>query len=143
MDLHVITLSDVLVDLRISAFLDGKAPDLSGPSRRKSAERLVDLYLALQDAAVTNAPQPSAADIAPLLAPIRMRYSSDAEFHSALERAGITEAALHEHLLAGLRMMRYTDLRFRPEVPVTEKDLQDAFADLKTTAPSGKARPEL
>ena len=138
---HVITLSDVLLDLRISAFLDGKSPDLSGPSRRKAAERLVDLYLVLEDAAVTRAPQPAPAEVAPFLQPVRARYSSDADYNSALQGAGISEAELKEHLLAGLRMMRYTDLRFRPEVPITDQDLQDAFEELRAKRPATAQAP--
>jgi hypothetical protein len=138
---HVITASDVLLDVRISAFLDRKAPDLSGSSRRKAAERLVDLYMVLEDATVTRAPQPSMADIGPLLEPIRARYASDAEFHAELEKAGISEAQLKDHLLAGLRMMRYTDLRFRPEVPITEQDLHGAYAELTARRPGGQPAP--
>ncbi len=140
-DRHVITLSDVLLDLRISALLDGKAPDLSGPSRRKAAERLVDLYLVLEETAVTRAPQPALAEVAPFLQPIRARYSSDADYSSALQGAGISEAELKDHLLAGLRMMRYTDLRFRPEVPITDQDLQDAFVELRAKRPATEQAP--
>jgi hypothetical protein len=141
-DRHVITESDVLLDLRISAFLDGKRPDFSGPAKRKAAERLVDLYLVLQDATVTRAPQPSAAEVAALLDPVRARYSSNAGYLSALANAGLTESELREHLFAGLRMMRYTDLRFRPEVPITEQDLHEALAALTAKQPPSRPAPD-
>jgi hypothetical protein len=135
-DRHVITESDVLLDLRISAFLDGTAPDVSGLAKRKAAERLVDLFLVLQDATVTRAPQPAPAEIDTFLAPVRARYASQAEYLSALASAGLSESQVRDHLFAGLRMMRYTDLRFRPEVPITEQDLHDAFAELTTKRPA-------
>ena len=139
-DRHVITESDILLDLRVSAFLDGAAPDVSGAARRKAAGRLVDLYLVLQDAHITHAPQPPAAEVEALLQPIRTRYSSAAEFLAALATAGISESEVRAHVLAGLRMMRYTDLRFRSEVPITEQDLHDAFADLTAKqSPAGPA----
>jgi hypothetical protein len=134
-DRYVIAESDVVLDLRIAAFLDDKAPDLSGASKRKTAERLVDLYLVLEDATVTRAPLPSEADVNALEAPVRGRYASEAAYVAALADAGISEGELREHLLAGLRMMRYTDLRFRSEVPVTDKDLQEAFSDLIAKQP--------
>ena len=68
----------------------------------------------LEDAALTRTPLPSAADVATLLAAIKARYASDQEYRGALAQARVTDAELADHLLAGLRMLRYTDLRFRP-----------------------------
>ena len=49
---HVISERDILQDIRISAFIDGKAPDLErGTKKRKAADRLIDQYLVLEDAA--------------------------------------------------------------------------------------------
>ena len=138
---HVITESDVLLDLRISAFLDGKPPDLSGAQKRKAADRLVDQYLVLEDAAATRAPAPSAPEIAALIEPVRAPYASESEYRAALERAGITEAQLETHLAAGLRMMRYTGLRFRPEVQIADRDLREAFDALVAKRPAGSPAP--
>jgi len=138
---HVITQSDVLLDLRVAAFVDGKAPDLTGAQARKEAARMVDLYLVLEDAASTGAPQPSAADVAALVAPIRARYPGDAEYRSALARAGISEQDLEKHLQAGLWMMRYSDLRFRLEIQVSNEDLQTAFKAFVAKLPPGTPAP--
>ena len=129
---HVIAESETIDDIRISAFLDGVSPMITGAAKRKAADRLVDRYLVLQDAALARAALPVAADVAPLLAPIRARFASDAEYASALARAGIGAAGLTAHLLAGLQMMRYSDLRFQPEVQISEQDLRDTYDKLKT-----------
>lgn len=121
---HVISEHDILRDIRISAFIDSKAPDFSADQKRKAAERLVDQYLVLEDATETRVPPPSAADVAGLLTPIKTRYASDQEYRAALAQAQISEAELSEQLLAGLRMLRYTDLRFRPEVQLSEETLR-------------------
>ena len=102
---HVIPESEVILDLRVAAFIDGTTPDLSGAQKRKAADRLVDQYLVLTDAAATRAPLPSPADVEPVLASIKARYASEAEYRAALERAGITEPQLEAHLLAGLQML--------------------------------------
>ncbi len=127
---HVISERDVVQDIRISAFIDNQVPDLSGPQKRKAADRLIDQYLVLEDAALTRAALPSAADTAPVLAPIKERYASDSQYHAALAQAKISDAELAAHLLAGLRMMRYTDLRFRPEVQVSEESLRAFYETL-------------
>jgi len=124
---HVIPESEVILALRVAAFIDDATPDLSGAQKRKAADRLVDQYLVLTDAAATHAPLPSPADVEPVLTPIQARYSSEDEYRAALERAGITEPQLKAHLLAGLQMLRYTDLRFRGEVQITEDNLREFF----------------
>jgi hypothetical protein len=136
---HVIAESEIVADVRLSAFLDGVAPVITAVTKRKAADRLVDQYLVLQDAALARTLLPTVADVAPLLAPIRARYASDGEYANALVSAGITEAELTAHLLAGLQMLRYTDLRFRPEVQVSEQDLHDYYD--KLTAKANPAPP--
>ncbi|MEQ1883462.1 MAG: hypothetical protein ABL967_00245 [Bryobacteraceae bacterium] len=130
--IHVIAESEAIADVRITAFIDNKPPVINGEAKKKSVDRLIDQYLVLQDAALARAPLPTAADLAPLVEPIRVRYASAAEFTSALARAGITEEDLRAHLLAGLQMMRYSDLRFRPEVQISDQDLRDYYGQLKS-----------
>jgi len=125
---HVISEHDILQDLRISAFIDGKTPDFSTAEKRKAAERLVDQYLVLEDASETRVPPPPAADVAGLLTPIKARYASAPEYRAALAQAQLSEAELSAQLLAGLRMLRYTDLRFRPEVQLSEETLRAYYS---------------
>lgn len=120
---HVISERDILQDMRISAFIDGRAPVFGAQQKRQAAERLVDQYLVLEDATATRVPPPPAAEVAGLLMPIKARYATDQAYRAALAQAQISEAELSEQLLAGLRMLRYTDLRFSPEVQVSEEAL--------------------
>jgi len=127
---HVITQSEIVRYLRISAFLDGRMPDISASSRREAAGRLVDQYLILEDAGQSRTPLPSTDDVEAMVQPLIRRYASQEEYLAALRSAGVTEAEVREHLAAGLRMLRYTDLRFRPEVQYTEQDLREFQASL-------------
>jgi hypothetical protein len=138
---HVISEQEILEDMRLSAFIDNRQPDFSTEQKRKAADRLIDQYLVLQDAATTRAPMPSADDVAVMLAPIEARYASEQEYRSALAQARITNEELAEHLLAGLRMLRYTDLRFRPEVDISEDALHAYYDRLIANAGSTSARP--
>ena len=137
---YVISQQDLLRDLRVSAFLDGKEADLSGAQKRKAADRLVDQYLVLQDAVETHAALASAEDVAALLAPIKARYPAEAEYRAALAKARITETELQDHLLAGLRMLRYTDVRFRPLMQVSEEGLRAYYEALAAANPGAPAR---
>lgn len=136
---RVISESELVREIRLSAFLDGRSPDLSGSSKRLAAQRMVDQYLILQDAALTRATLPASTDGNSLLIPIRARYASQDEYLDALRRAGITEADLGTHLSAGLRMLRYTDMRFRPEVQISEEDLRALYESLPETERRAKS----
>ena len=138
---HVISEQDILQDIRISAFIDSKQPDFSAEQKRKAADRLIDQYLVLQDAASTRTPMPSAVDVAAMLESIKARYASDREYRSFLAHARITDAELTEHLLAGLRMLRYTDLRFRPEIEISDEALRAYYDKLAARAGNASARP--
>jgi hypothetical protein len=124
---QVITESDVIRDLRISEFLDQKPVDLSGEQKRKAADRLVDQLLMLQEAGFTRATLPAADDGAALVQQVKSLYKSESDFRTALERYHITEEELANHLLAGARAMRFADLRFRPEIQISEDDLHESY----------------
>jgi hypothetical protein len=133
---YVISEQDILRDVRVAAFLDGTTPDLSGAQKHRAADRLIDQYLVLQDATETHAALPSAESAVALLAPIKSRYAGDAEYRAALGSAQITEAGLQAHLLAGLQLLRYTNVRFRPQMQVSEEGLRAYYEALVAQNPS-------
>jgi len=124
---HVITESDILLDLRIGAFLDQKPVEVGSDQKRKSADRLVDQYLLLQEASSSRQILPTAADARLLLEQVKAQYATETEYRAALARYGITEQQLSQHLLNGIRALRFTDLRFRPEVQLTDDDLHEYY----------------
>jgi hypothetical protein len=134
---QIITESEIITDLRVSAFLDRKPIDLSAASRRVDAGRLVDEILILQEAADSHFVLPSQADAVRQVEKEKAQYSSPADFQAALANYHITEADLTAHMLAGLRALAFTDLRFRPEVQISEKDLHAEYD--KLVAQAGKA----
>jgi hypothetical protein len=133
---HVISQSD----LRVAALLDQKPVDLSGEQRRKAADRLVDQTLLLQEAEFMRAPLPTAEDAARMLEQVKAAYSDDAAYRAALERYRVTAEELADHLLAGLRAMRFTELRFRPEVQISPDEVRE-FYDRTVSAGAGQAPP--
>jgi hypothetical protein len=124
---HVITEGDILLDLRIAAFLDQKPVDASGDQKRKAADRLIDQYLLLQEALTSRQALPTAADAHLLLDQVKAQYVTETEYRATLTRYGITEEQLSEHLLNGIRALRFTDLRFRPEVQLSDDDLREYY----------------
>jgi hypothetical protein len=127
---EVITESRIVLDLRVAAFLNRKPVDLSVAARRQSAERLVDQLLILREALDSHVTLPSVEATAGLIA----SYAAESDYQASLERYGISERDLGAHLLAGLRTLTFTDLRFRPDVQISEQDLRSYYDKLPTSA---------
>ena len=132
----VITENQVILDLRVTAFLERKPVDLSAAAKRRAAERMVDQILILREAVDSRVTLPSTEAAAGLVAP----YKADANYQADLERYGIAERDLSAHLLAGLRTLTFTDLRFRPDVQVSAEDLRNYYDELARKSPPGAGR---
>jgi len=122
-DKQVITESEVVRYLRVAAFLDHKPVDLSANARREAAGRLVDEILILHEAADSHFTLPAKEDAPNLVDMQKPQFGSEEAYRAALAMYQITEADLADHLLAGLKALRFTDLRFRPEIQVTDPEL--------------------
>ncbi len=123
---QVITESAVILDLRVSAFLDRLPVDVSAATKRRSAERLADQILILREATESHLALPASA--ASLMSDLREQYGPD--YSTALKRYGITESDIAAQLLAGLIGLTFTDLRFRPAVQITEEEARAYFGTL-------------
>ncbi|HYV63590.1 MAG TPA: hypothetical protein VE958_12990 [Bryobacteraceae bacterium] len=133
----VITESQVILDLRVAAFLEHKPLDLSGAAKRLSAKRLVDQLLVLREAADSHLTLPSTEAAAGLVAP----YAAETGYQADLEHYGISERDLAAHLLSGLRTLTFTDLRFRPDVVVSADDIRSYYDSLARQPASAAAPP--
>lgn len=125
---HVITESEVIRELRVTAFLDHKTADLSPAARRKSADRLVDQYMILEEAALSHLTLPGPAAIESLLDHTKEEYGTD--YQAALAHSFLTEKDAVDHLLQGLRTLRFTEMRFRPEIQLSSDELNDYYNGL-------------
>jgi len=133
---EVITESQIVMDLEVIAFLDHKAADLSAAAKRASAERLVDQVLILREAEESHVTLPSTEAAKGLVAP----YAAESGYQADLQRYGISGAALAAHLLAGLRTLAFTNLRFRPDVTISDDEIK-AYYDKLVRQPASAAGP--
>jgi hypothetical protein len=110
---QAITESELMRDLRLTALLNGQAVDMNVERRREAADRLVDQQLIRREMEIGGYAQPTPAEGDAMLRQFRQEhYSSLPQFHAALEKYGISEEDLKQHLLWQLAVMRFTDQRF-------------------------------
>lgn len=131
---QIVTESAILLDLRVSAFLDRMPVDYSASAKRKSANRLIDLMLILREAAESSLTLPGQTDAEELLMTFKAEFGTDERFQAELRRYGISERDVAAQLLAGLIGLRFTDLHFQvPEI--SEEDARAYYEKSGLTTP--------
>jgi hypothetical protein len=133
----VITESQLDEDLRVTAFLNQKPVVRDRDARKAAANRLIEQVLVRREILVTHYPPPSAAETARLYAETEKEYGGAIAIEEALARSQLTEAILKEHLELQLTILKFIDVRFRPDVEISEKDIGDYYKQELETWPKG------
>lgn len=143
LDSQVITASEITLEIRLAAFLNGDALDFSPDARRKAADRLIEQKLIRREIQVGRYVAPTPEEVEPMLKGIQaQRFHDDEAYRQALAKYGILDDDLRAHLLWQLTLLRFVEIRFRPAVEVTDTDIQSYFdanrAKLETQAGTSK-----
>jgi parvulin-like peptidyl-prolyl isomerase len=119
--------SQINREIRVTAFLNGKPAAINSAARKEAASRLIDQQLIRQQIRAGDYPLASRADTDRLLGAVESRYANPAGFTEALRKYGITEADLRERLSWQLTVLRFIDTMFRPQVVVSEADIEHYY----------------
>jgi hypothetical protein len=134
---RVITESDLIREIRVTAFLNGTEPDLSPAGKRAAAGRMVEQQLIRTELEASRYPLPSPEEVAPVLEKFEQEHFGAADFRRQLQAAGLTEQDLKDELLWERTLLRFIEIRFRPAVQVSDQDIEEYFA--KVVEPAAKA----
>jgi hypothetical protein len=126
-DSSVITISQVLEEVRVTAFLNGAKPDFTPASRRQTADRLIEQLLVRREMDLTRYLQPEAGDVRDAFERVRARVASEAAYRQALAEYRLEEADIAGALLRQLALLQFIALRFRPEIQVQESDIMQYY----------------
>ncbi len=110
-DNYVITESEVLEEIRVTAFQNGAPLDLGPASRKQAAERLIDQQLIRNEMRLSGFRQP---DVSKALAEFKEKrfHGDDGAYRAALKRYGLIEDELKSHLEWQAAALQFTDYRF-------------------------------
>lgn len=111
-DNQAIKHSDILNEIRETAFLNNEKLDFSIDEQKKAANRLIDQALIRKDIQAGNYAMADPALAEQLLRQIKQRYPNEAAFRQALARSGITEDMLKQHLEWQTQVLKFVELRF-------------------------------
>jgi len=123
----VITESQLDEELRVTAFSNHEPVVRDRDARRAAANRLIEQELVRREILVTRYPPPSSAEVARLYAETQSDYGGTKAMEDALARYQLTEPVLKEHLLLQLTILKFIDVRFRPDVEISEQDIRDYY----------------
>ena len=123
----VITESEILREIRLTAFLNGTPLDFSPAAKRKTAERLVEQRLVRNEIAASLYPEPTQAAAQEMLKQIKNRFPTPASYREELLRVGISDAELSAHLARQLTTLSFLDFRFRPGIQISDEEIGKYF----------------
>ena len=126
-DNQVITTSEVDEAVRVAAFINGEQPDLSPAARRKMTDRLIEQILVLREMGLTRYPEPAASEIGEMMTQVKAGFTGDAAFQESLAAHKLSVQQLEKALRQQITLVRFIDLRFRPEVQVQDNDVQQYY----------------
>jgi hypothetical protein len=127
-DKHVITESEILRQVRITAFINGEKPVFSSENKRRTADRLVEQTLIRREIETSRYPTEAASKAQKLHEQLRKRYPSDLQYRKALAEYEITAEDVEEALEWQATLLEFIEVRFRPGVQIPENELKDYFA---------------
>jgi len=126
-DNRVVTTSEIDEALRVAAFLNGEKPDLGPAAQRRMADRLIEQILVRREMGLTRYPEPSPSEVAATLDQAKRRFSGEAQFQQEMAAYNLTQRQIENALGRQITLLRYIDLRFRPEVQVQENEVQQYY----------------
>jgi hypothetical protein len=140
---QILTESEVLENLRITALINGEALDVGAAKRKEAAERLVDQELLRNEMKLTNAAPTQAAEAESVLRQfIGKRYPNESAYREALTAYGVTENELKQQLAWQVALLRFTEQRFRPLANLAAAVANTQVADrLRPGAATNGAEP--
>jgi hypothetical protein len=125
---RAVTQSDILREIRLSAFFNQAEPDFSSPARRKAAERLVERALMEGEMEIGRYPAPQSSEIEAALSTMKKdRFPTEESYRGALAKYGLRAEDVQLHLLLQAAVLRFIDARFGPAVQVPEADIIDYY----------------
>lgn len=124
---QVITETQIALEMRVAAFLDGVPFDSSPANRTKTTGRLIDQTLIRREMEFTRFKEASPDEGLKLLPQVKSRFQSEAQYVEALREAGVAEQDVVAHLNWQITLLRFIQYRFQPGIQVSDTDLRDFY----------------
>jgi hypothetical protein len=123
----VITESEIVQQIRLTAIQNAQQPDLSKANMRQVAGKMVEQILIRREIQANRYMSVEAPNAEPMLELIRKRYPNPEAYRKALADYQITEDELRKQLQWQMTLLLFIDVRFRPGIQVPEADMREYY----------------
>jgi peptidyl-prolyl cis-trans isomerase SurA len=139
----VVTLSEVLIQARVAALIEGHPPKFDRATLRQSADRRVEQILLRREMILGDyAPAGTEAAQAVLASLKRDRFSGDeSAYRAALAEYGVSEDDLLDQLQWQVTLLRFVEFRFRPGVQIPLEDITAYYEETFLPSWKGPGKP--
>lgn len=124
---EIITELQIDEEIRVTAFLNHQEVNRSLDARRAAADRLINQLLVKHEMELSHYPLPDAEDVNAYAARVRAAFEETSNFDQELGAYQLTNDTLREHLALQLAMLRFVEFRFRPDVTVSDKEIEASY----------------
>jgi hypothetical protein len=122
--------SDIRREIRVTSFLNNETPDLSLPSEKKAANRLIDQVFIRREIEIGDYPAATLQQADQQLEKLKKeRFKTEAAFEQALRRYNLTSLDLRTQFQWQLTVLRFIDVRFKPAVLITDDEIEKYYRD--------------
>lgn len=128
-DKEIITLSQILHEMRISAFQDDKPLDFSAAGKRAAADQLLDRTLVNLEMDINRFSPVDRSDAEAELEKSKKRFAGAAAYEAALRKYGITEEDLLDRLQSQLTVLNFLEFRFQITEPAAAADVEKYYKE--------------
>ena len=112
----VITESELLRQIRVTALLNGEQPDFGRISKLDTADRLVEQALIRREMEISKISVDADEPAKQLYAAFRQRFPSEEAYLAALREYNLTDEDVREALHWQATLLQFIELRFEPGI---------------------------
>jgi hypothetical protein len=124
---QVITELQLDEELRVVAMLNHKPVVRSLEERREAADRLVEQLLIKLEMQLSRYALPDPGEVDKYYQQIEEASGAPAELDNTMRNLNLTPAVLRSHLELQLTELKFIEVRFRPDVTVSDGDVEAAY----------------
>ncbi len=139
----VIALSEVKLQLRVAALIDGKPLIMDEAALRRAADRLIEQALIRREMVLSDYQANGNGTVEPILTALKKdRFGGDQQkYREALTEYQVSEDNLRDQLSWQVALLQFIDFRFRPGVQVVPEDVRAYYREKFVPQWSSKTEP--
>jgi hypothetical protein len=123
----VITETEVLHEIRLTALLNGEEPDVSGSNKLDTADRLIEQQLIRREMELSRISVDPEKGAAERYQELRQRFPSEQAYYDKLREYNLTDQDVRDALKWQSSLLQFIELRFAPAIQVGEDEIRDYY----------------